>query len=71
MFRYRDRLHAVHWDVTRHPDGKYSAYIVASTSKETLNLGTVIGCELRISGTGYVKIGRVLYYSGGTFYNYY
>ncbi|XP_074035857.1 uncharacterized protein [Leptinotarsa decemlineata] len=59
---YRDRIPTVQWDISKHTSGRYSLYIIATALRETLKLGSMIRCELRIPGTGYVKIKSLLYY---------
>ncbi|KAG5890146.1 hypothetical protein JTB14_010164 [Gonioctena quinquepunctata] len=62
---YRNRLQTVERDISKHQSGRYSLFIVASALRETLIPGSIIRCELRIPGTGYVKIKSLLYYPEG------
>ncbi|KAJ8970732.1 hypothetical protein NQ317_017390 [Molorchus minor] len=52
-FYNKIRLPSVQWDMTKHPNGRYSVYVVSSVLNETLRPGTLVHCELRIPGTGY------------------
>lgn len=58
----RNRLQIVHWDINKNQNGRYSVSVIATVASELINPGTIISCELRIPGTGYVKIKNILYY---------
>ncbi|VEN50990.1 unnamed protein product [Callosobruchus maculatus] len=61
----KNRLQTVHWDISKTNGGRYNVYIVATERTANLKPGTLIGCELRIPGTGYVKIKSHLFYPVG------
>ncbi|XP_030766303.1 uncharacterized protein LOC115890260 isoform X2 [Sitophilus oryzae] len=72
LFLYKDiknnlynkiRLSIVEWDVKKNPNtGKYTVFIVGVDHLAELEPGTLIHCELKIPGTGYVKLKTLLYY---------
>lgn len=48
-------------------NGKYSAFVVAAANATSLTPGSLIHCEMRIPGTGYVKRKALLYYPPGNY----
>lgn len=57
------RLSITEWDIKRNPDNrKYTMFIVGTDKVSELDPGTLIHCELKIPGTGYVKLKSFLYY---------
>ncbi|XP_060520125.1 uncharacterized protein LOC132698195 isoform X2 [Cylas formicarius] len=66
-FHGKTRMSIMEWDVKKDPDtGRYTIFIVATEKVSELDLGTLIHCELKIPGTGYVKIKSLLYYPDTT-----
>ncbi|ENN70680.1 hypothetical protein YQE_12625, partial [Dendroctonus ponderosae] len=62
-FHSRMRLSITEWDIKRNPDNrKYTMFIVGTNKISELDPGTLIHCELKIPGTGYVKLKSFLYY---------
>ncbi|KAJ8925393.1 hypothetical protein NQ315_009225 [Exocentrus adspersus] len=59
---YRARVPSVQLDISKHPNGRFTVFIVSSVLAEILHPGALVHCELRIPGTGYVKIKSLLYY---------
>lgn len=55
-------MEGVEWNIGRHPNGKYSVTVVSTAAVQNLNPGTLIHCEIRITGTGYVRRESLLYY---------
>ncbi|XP_023310601.1 uncharacterized protein LOC108908849, partial [Anoplophora glabripennis] len=58
----RLRLSIIQWDISKHSNGRISMFVVTSVLAANLDPGNMIHCELRIPGTGYVKIKSLLYY---------
>lgn len=61
----RNPLQTLEWNTSRHPNGRFSVFVVAHALVESLAPGSLIHCELRIPGTGYVKKRSLLYYPTG------
>lgn len=62
---WRNPLEAVEWSTSRLNNGRYSVTVITSVLASDLNSGTLIHCELRIPGTGYMKRKTMLYYPPG------
>ncbi|XP_050316388.1 uncharacterized protein LOC126750720 isoform X2 [Anthonomus grandis grandis] len=59
----RMRLSIIEWDLKKNPiTERYSMSIVGTHKLNELDPGTLIHCELKIPGTGYVKLKSLLYY---------
>ncbi|KAF2893337.1 hypothetical protein ILUMI_12836 [Ignelater luminosus] len=58
----KNPLQAIEWSTSRLRNGRYSVTVVSSAFLNKLNPGSLIHCELRIPGTGYVKRKSMLYY---------
>ncbi|CAG9762369.1 unnamed protein product [Ceutorhynchus assimilis] len=59
----RMRLSITEWDLKRNPDTqKFTMFITGTEKISDLDLGMLIHCELKIPGTGYVKLKSLLYY---------
>ncbi|KAF7279927.1 hypothetical protein GWI33_006598 [Rhynchophorus ferrugineus] len=62
-FHNKVRLSIVEWDIKKNPDnGKFSIFIIGTDRVSELQPGSLIHCELKIPGTGYVKLKTLLYY---------
>ncbi|CAG9813524.1 unnamed protein product [Phaedon cochleariae] len=59
------RFPTIHRELTKHNTRLFSSYVIATAPTKTLNPGTLILCEVRIPGTGYVRIKSLLYYPEG------
>ncbi|KAF5308149.1 hypothetical protein FQR65_LT06329 [Abscondita terminalis] len=58
----RNYLQAVEWSTSRLSTGRYSVTVVTSVLLTKISPGSLVHCELRIPGTGYVKRKSMLYY---------
>ncbi|CAH1363973.1 uncharacterized protein [Tenebrio molitor] len=61
-FYNKNPLQTLEWNTSKHPNGRFSVFVVANALVESLAPGSLIHCELRIPGTGYVKKRSLLYY---------
>nr|XP_015836856.1 PREDICTED: uncharacterized protein LOC660111 isoform X2 [Tribolium castaneum] len=61
-FYNKNPLQTLEWNTSRHPNGRFSVFVVAHAMVDSLVPGSLIHCELRIPGTGYVKKRSLLYY---------
>lgn len=61
-FENRNYLQAVEWSTSRLPTGRYSVTITTSILLNKIAAGSLVHCELKIPGTGYVKRKSMLYY---------
>ncbi|KAB0804357.1 hypothetical protein PPYR_01327 [Photinus pyralis] len=61
---YHDRkyLDAVEWSTSRLPSGRFSLTTTTSVLLDTISPGSLVHCDLKIPGTGYVKRKTMLYY---------
>ncbi|GJQ76183.1 hypothetical protein Trydic_g1926 [Trypoxylus dichotomus] len=55
-------LESVEWTTKKHSNGKFSVTVTSTIKSSKLDYGSLIFCELRIPGTGYVKRESLLYY---------
>lgn len=53
------------WKTRLLKNGRYSVSVVAAADAKVLAAGSLVYCEMRISGTGYVKRKALLYYPSG------
>lgn len=53
------------WKTRLLKNGRYSVSVVAAADARVLAAGSLVYCEMRISGTGYVKRKALLYYPLG------
>lgn len=58
----RSNLEGVEWNMGKHPNGKYSIMTKSLALVDELQAGSLIHCEIRIPGTGYVRKESLLYY---------
>ncbi|KRT82661.1 Immunoglobulin, partial [Oryctes borbonicus] len=58
-------LESVEWTTQKHSNGKFSVAVTSTIKSSKLDYGSLIFCELRIPGTGYVKRKSLLYYPPG------
>ncbi|KAK9877507.1 hypothetical protein WA026_018616 [Henosepilachna vigintioctopunctata] len=61
-FHNRNPLKIMQWDTIRTSSGRFSVHITATAAFKSIAPGSLIHCELRISGTAYVKRKTLLYY---------
>ncbi|KAF5272430.1 hypothetical protein FQA39_LY07898 [Lamprigera yunnana] len=64
----RNYLQTVHWITSRLSSGSYSITVITTIATDKINPGSLIHCELRIPGTGYVKRKSLLYYSPSEYF---
>lgn len=67
---YSVPLQPIQWNTRLNPSGRYSVFTVATAEVNVLTAGSLIHCEMRIPGTGYVKRKALLYYPAGKQINY-
>lgn len=53
------------WNTRVFKNGRFSVSVVAAADASVLAAGSLIYCEMRIPGTGYVKRKAILYYPAG------
>lgn len=55
-------MEGIEWNVSKHANGKFSVYMIATSKVSRLEPGSLINCEIKIHGTGYIKRKTLLYY---------
>ncbi|KAK5647644.1 hypothetical protein RI129_002536 [Pyrocoelia pectoralis] len=62
--KYQDRkyMEAIEWSTSKLPSGRYSLTTTSTVPLDILSPGSLIHCDLRIPGTGYIKRKSMLYY---------
>lgn len=66
----RNSLEAVEWSTSRLANGRYSVTVVSSGFLDKISPGSLVHCELKIPGTGYVKRKSMLYYPPSKYFNF-
>lgn len=61
-YQGRKYLDAVEWSTARLPSGRYSLTTTTSVVLDSISPGSLVHCDLKIPGTGYVKRKTMLYY---------
>nr|XP_022909715.1 uncharacterized protein LOC111420896 isoform X1 [Onthophagus taurus] len=57
-----NNLEPVEWSTKKHADGKFSLQQTSTIQVNKLEFGSLVFCEMRIPGTGYIKRQTLLYY---------
>lgn len=58
-------LQLIEWNTRLHENGRFSVFVIGAADVTDLIPGSLIHCEMRIPGTGYVKRKALLYYPPG------